>query len=325
MDEDLERYWLAGLLEGEGTFLKGPPSDPRCAIVRVAMTDQDVIEHSARLLARGVTPWDRKGHPPRKRVYITQVKGLPALELMITLRGVMGERRRGQIDAALAAPRPRHARANVRRATCRVTGCESPIRTRQLCRRHYRSWWKAKRYGRLPRHYPSHDLLPSTLAGGALEIAARDDARSLAWVAGLLEGEGTFTDAGGYPAISATMCDRDVLERAAAILGITKVSPKDVERNARNGWSPAFEIGITGARAAELMRQLRPYMGTRRSSEIASALAAYHPIRLTKAPEHCIASDCEEPHRGRGLCHKHYMSWSRDRARGREPRVRPLR
>lgn len=323
--DDRERYWLAGLLEGEGTFLKGPPSAPRCAIVRVAMTDQDVVEHAARLLGRGVTPWDRKRDPPRKRVYITQIKGLPAVELMTILRGVMGQRRRGQIDAALAAPRPLHARANIRRATCRVAGCESPIRARQLCRRHYRGWWKARRHGRLSRHYPSHDLLPSTLMGEFLDVRAPDDPRSLAWAAGLLEGEGTFTNTGGYPELCASMCDRDVLERAALILGIARVAPKDVARNAEHGWSPAFEIGSTGSHAAKLMEMLRPYMGVRRTREIDHALGAYHPIRLTDAPETCVVPGCAAEHRGRGLCHKHYMSWSRDVARGREPKVKPLR
>jgi hypothetical protein len=73
------------------------------------------------------------------------------------------------------------------------------------------------------------------------------------------------------------------------------------------------------------MRRLRPLMAGRRGAAIDAALAAYHPIRLTPAPARCIVSGCERPHRGRGLCHKHYMSWSRDRKRGRAPRVTPLR
>ncbi|HEX9437012.1 MAG TPA: hypothetical protein VGA16_07645 [Candidatus Limnocylindria bacterium] len=66
-------------------------------------------------------------------------------------------------------------------------------------------------------------------------------------------------------------------------------------------------------------------MGARRSSEIDAALAAYHPIRLTKAPEHCVVTECREPHRGRGLCHKHYMTWARDQKAGKTPRIDPLR
>lgn len=66
-------------------------------------------------------------------------------------------------------------------------------------------------------------------------------------------------------------------------------------------------------------------MGVRRQQAITTALATYDPIRLSVAPEHCIVPGCRKPHRGRGLCHKHYMSWSRDVARGRTPRVVPLR
>jgi hypothetical protein len=64
VDAEFELYWLAGLLEGEGSFVKGPPSRPNCPIVQLAMTDGDVVERAARLLGRGVTPWDRKFGAP---------------------------------------------------------------------------------------------------------------------------------------------------------------------------------------------------------------------------------------------------------------------
>ena len=73
------------------------------------------------------------------------------------------------------------------------------------------------------------------------------------------------------------------------------------------------------------MRELRPYMGLRRIAAINVALAAYHPIRLTQMSATCVVSGCNRPHRSRGLCHAHYMSWWRDRAKGRAPRVTPLR
>jgi len=78
-------YWLAGLLEGEGSFLKGPPSSPRCPIVQLPMTDQDVVEHAAHLFARSVTPWDRRSTRPRKRVFTTKAKGAAAVIIMRTL------------------------------------------------------------------------------------------------------------------------------------------------------------------------------------------------------------------------------------------------
>lgn len=48
-------------------------------------------------------------------------------------------------------------------------------------------------------------------------------------------------------------------------------------------------------------------------------------IRLVDPPPTCVVPGCDRPHESRGLCHKHYMSWLRDVAKGRAPRVTPLR
>ncbi len=276
-------YWLAGLLEGEGSFLKGPPSSPRCPIVHLPMTDQDVVERAARLFGRSVTPWDRRSTPPRRRVFFTRVKGAPAAMVMRRLHPLMGSRRQAQIDVALAASHAERMRAAA---------------------------------------MPS-DVLD--MAEAPLLAPVPDSPRAIAWLAGLLEGEGSFMTSVGYPEISVTMCDRDVLERAANVMGIPKVSPRDVARNEERGWSAAFEIDVSGSRAAEWMRRLRPWMGHRRTAAIDRALAAYHPVRLTEPPRTCVVSNCDAPHRSRGLCHKHYMTWTRDRKRERTPRITPLR
>lgn len=324
MSTEADMYWLAGLLEGEGSFLKGPPSSPGQPIVQLPMTDQDVVERAARLFDRAVTPWDRSSERPRKRVFITAIKGAAAVRVMRALYPVMGVRRRTQIDLALDVTPVTKLRALVRDATCSVTACGLRVRSRGLCRRHYDSWWKATRRGRAPRH-PAVELLPPAARATALAMHPADDVRSISWLAGLLEGEGAFATRAGYPGISVTMCDRDVLKRAATVMNIERVWRKAVIRNEDRGWSPAFAIGITGARAAEWMHRLRPLMGQRRAQQIGRALAAYHPIRLTKAPGHCVVVGCEGPHRGRGLCHKHYMAWDRDRRAGRVPKVTPLR
>lgn len=318
-------YWLAGLLEGEGSFIKGPPSSPRCPIVQLPTTDEDVAEHAARLFARAVTPWDRRSAQPRKRVYATKIKGAAAVIVMQTLYPVMGARRKGQIASALSGPLPPRLRSLIGEAACSVTACERRVRSRGLCRQHYGSWWKSTRRGHVSRYVPVAVLPPAAARASPLVVTPPEDARSVAWLAGLLEGEGTFADAGGYPEISATMCDRDVLERAAAIMGIRTVSAKDIATSAEHGWSPAFEIGTCGARAADWMRRLRPFMGRRRTLEVDRALTAYHPVRLTAAPERCTVGGCDDAHRSRGLCHKHYMVWDRDRRSGRIPRVTPLR
>jgi hypothetical protein len=147
-----------------------------------------------------------------------------------------------------------------------------------------------------------------------------------AWLAGLLEGEGSFgilrSDGNAYPAIKLEMSDADVVRRAADLLGAPSLQTR-APRKAH--WRTTYVAAITGERAAVWMRSLAPLMGDRRSRSIARALTEYRPIRLTTAPARCVVPGCDEPHRSRGLCHRHYMSWSRDRARGREPRVSGLR
>jgi len=123
-----------------------------------------------------------------------------------------------------------------------------------------------------------------------------------------------------YPVIKVEMCEQEVIERAARLLdtSVWFVAP------GTDGWRPTYVAQIGGHRAAEWMRDLRPYMGLRRTAAIDAALSAYHPIRLIAPPPVCIVEGCERPHRARGLCNVHYMSWSRDRARGRTPRITPL-
>ncbi|MDE3194494.1 MAG: LAGLIDADG family homing endonuclease [Chloroflexota bacterium] len=318
---ETERYWLAGLLEGEGSFLKGPPSSPCSPIVQVAMTDEDVVVRAARLFARAVTCWDPPD-PDLKRVYITRIKGSAARALMAGLLPVMGARRREQIEVALASPRPARDRSLVRGQTCTVSGCEAPVRARGLCRRHHNSWWKRKERGRPCDHSPT-TLMPPAVAPVPLAIPSNSD-DATAWLAGLLEGEGTFSNEQGYPRISADMCDDDVLTRAAELLG-ARIRPKDRTRTAEHGWNDVFTVAITGARGADQMRRLRPLMGVRRSRAIDLSLAAYHPIRLTSAPPTCVIEGCDRAHRARGLCNTHYMKWSRDAKAGKPQRIEPLR
>lgn len=93
--------WLAGLLEGEGSFLLGPPSRSHLPIIRVEMVDGDVIRRAAELLGVGVVrlPARRKKWKP---TFVATTYGKPAVLLMRVLRPLMGERRQKQIDAALA-------------------------------------------------------------------------------------------------------------------------------------------------------------------------------------------------------------------------------
>ncbi len=268
-----------GLLEGEGTFVAA--SDQWPPVVRVMMTDSDVVTRVAGLFERSiVTVAPRRAE--YKTAYSTAIRGRPAVALMEAIRPLMSQRRQTQIERAMA------------------------------------SWLGRRARGSVP-----------AIAKTATLAATRGGAEMLDvhWLAGLLEGEGCFSvnrsaSINAYPVISMQMCDEDSVSRAARLLGGLNVHRAEPSRPE---WRPTFKLGITGDLAARWMRTLRPLMGSRRQAAIDVALAAYAPIRLVSAPELCVVSGCGSPHRSRGLCHKHYMSWMRDVAKGRIPRITPLR
>src|ERR1700752_4091104 len=101
----------------------------------------------------------------------------------------------------------------------------------------------------------------------------------LHWLAGLLEGEGTFGTVnswqGGkcyrYPRISVLMSDEDVISRVSKFW--------DVKIFAYNPPLPSkkrlYRVTKIGAAAAEIMRILKPLMGIRRQRQIEKALLEY--------------------------------------------------
>lgn len=98
--------WLAGLLEGEGSFKKGCPSAPGKPVVTVSMTDRDVIQRVADMLGVRSFREQHWANPKWKTAYTLQISGRRAVDLMIRLRPMMGARRRAQIDAAVACWNP---------------------------------------------------------------------------------------------------------------------------------------------------------------------------------------------------------------------------
>jgi hypothetical protein len=102
----------------------------------------------------------------------------------------------------------------------------------------------------------------------------------IAWLAGILEGEGSFLmqhcAVNGknyyYPRITVTMTDEDVIIRVAAMFG-TKAHPIKPKKGL-----PQYRATIAGERGVAFMRGLLPYMGGRRSSKM-RALISFHETR----------------------------------------------
>lgn len=97
------------------------------------------------------------------------------------------------------------------------------------------------------------------------ELEDRDD---VVWLAGLLEGEGTFDlQRGKYPRVRVAMTDRDVVGRAATLLGArVRLSMKPAPYQA------TWHAEVQGDKATAVMKAVLPFMGSRRSGKIASIL-----------------------------------------------------
>lgn len=99
-NSETELYWLAGLLEGEGTFLTGSPQRPNQSIVKLWMTDEDIVARVADIWGKNYCRFDRNDGI-RKIAYSTFIQSARAVEWMQKLRPLMGERRQAQIDRAI--------------------------------------------------------------------------------------------------------------------------------------------------------------------------------------------------------------------------------
>lgn len=104
--------WLAGLLEGEGSFISGPPSKPHSPRISIQMTDRDVMENVGALFGRGLFA-KQPQNPRNKMIYSCYQQGSRAVALMKFLRPLMGTRRQAQIDKALASYKPHKNYGNV--------------------------------------------------------------------------------------------------------------------------------------------------------------------------------------------------------------------
>lgn len=110
-----ELHWLAGLLEGEGSFLKGPPSSPNQPRIGIQMTDYDIIWRVSKMFGvKYVQPrrYEKNGW---KQCYCAVLRGSKAVDLMKRLRPLMGSRRKKQIDNALNGYKARKSGDNKRK------------------------------------------------------------------------------------------------------------------------------------------------------------------------------------------------------------------
>lgn len=123
------------------------------------------------------------------------------------------------------------------------------------------------------------------------------------WLAGLLDGEGSFVFQGQEPyktpAIQLEMTDKDIVERAARIMG----APIGQFRKRAEHHKGTYRTELSGIRIKEVANAILPYMGERRSARIKELLLwepRKAPQRQKDAPNDC--GHTERPHFFKGLC-----------------------
>jgi hypothetical protein len=105
--------------------------------------------------------------------------------------------------------------------------------------------------------------------------------KDIAWVAGILEGEGSFqlTNEGRSPRIALSMTDKDIIERFRSIvdntLTITIASDKRKETYKDN-----YRLTVNGSLAVEWMMTVYCLMGIRRRAKIKEILDIWKTIKL---------------------------------------------
>ncbi len=116
------------------------------------------------------------------------------------------------------------------------------------------------------------------------------DAIDIAWLAGLLEGEGSFIlRPGNSPSITVGSTDIDVVQRAHAIMG---ANGRIHERRLKSGKVFCRIVVNDQAVAIDVMKAVLPLMGLRRSERIRQCIAAFE----AKPPQRRDQTHCLHGH-----------------------------
>jgi hypothetical protein len=122
-------------------------------------------------------------------------------------------------------------------------------------------------------------LTPTSAQEGVASATPFDAPADLAWLAGIIEGEGAIMRENvrrgprGFR-IAIKMKDRDVIERVRSLIGdaycVSTEAPRafDPGRPNTHTWSTTYKIELHGDRARWLAGLIYPYMGERRAAKI---------------------------------------------------------
>lgn len=94
----------------------------------------------------------------------------------------------------------------------------------------------------------------------------------IAWAAGILEGEGCFTEHSGHPYILVDMTDKDVIEKLLSVFP-TGTMRGPYLHHKRPQYKPRWRFDAFGTKAVPIMLKVLPYMCSRRTDKIKQLLS----------------------------------------------------
>lgn len=108
-------YWLIGILEGEGSFLKPAPSKTNQPGIALQMCDEDVVKRVADMFNMKYHKSYTQKHIDNnwRPVYGFLLRGKRAVDLMKSIYPHMSIRRKKQIDNAIEGYRERITKKSV--------------------------------------------------------------------------------------------------------------------------------------------------------------------------------------------------------------------
>lgn len=107
---EADRGWVAGLIEGEGCFTFNKQFKAKTGLTyhypkfQLKMVDFDVVRKLADLLDIESIYINNPSGSQKQKQYAVMAHGDLAIEIMLTIRDLMGDRRRQKIDEILATP-----------------------------------------------------------------------------------------------------------------------------------------------------------------------------------------------------------------------------
>lgn len=105
-----DKYWLIGLLEGEGCF----SFNKTTTLIQLGTIDKDIVTKVSRLLeCKVLGPYRYNRRPNEKPMFRIALSGVKAAKTMTEIRDHMSERRKEQIDYALQMARNRKRGLNL--------------------------------------------------------------------------------------------------------------------------------------------------------------------------------------------------------------------